>query len=105
MSTYINIYLYIRMPYMSTYRNEQQFASIPYYRMCSLTVECVLLLWNVFSYYRNEQQFASIPYYRMCSLTVECVLLLQERAAVCFNSRAALFIGSFVHQVECVLLL
>ena len=44
MSTYINIYLYIRMPYMSTYRNEQQFASIPYYRMCSLTVECVLLL-------------------------------------------------------------
>ena len=35
-----------------------------YYRMCSLTIECVLLLSNVFSYYR------------MCSLTIECVLLL-----------------------------
>ena len=35
-----------------------------YYRMCSLTIECVLFLWNVLSYYR------------MCSLTIECVLLL-----------------------------
>ena len=33
-----------------------------FYRMCSLTIECVLLLQNVFSYYR------------MCSLTTECVL-------------------------------
>ena len=32
--------------------------------LCSLTIECVLLLQNVFSYYR------------MCSLTIECVLLL-----------------------------
>ena len=31
--------------------------------MCSLTIECVLLLQNVFSYNR------------MCSLTLECVLL------------------------------
>ena len=30
-----------------------------YYRMCSLTTECVLLLQNVFSYYR------------MCSLTLQ----------------------------------
>ena len=37
-----------------------------YYRMCPLTIECVLLLQNVFSYYR------------MCSLTIECVLLLQN---------------------------
>jgi len=35
-----------------------------YCQMCSLTIECVLLLQNVFSYYR------------MCSLTIECVLLL-----------------------------
>ena len=47
-----------------------------YYRMCSPTIECVLLaplaligkavchVWNVFSYYR------------MCSPTIECVLLL-----------------------------
>ena len=33
------------------------------YRVCSLTAECVLLLQNAFSYYR------------MCSLTIECVLL------------------------------
>ena len=32
--------------------------------MCSLTMECVLLLWNVSSYYG------------MCPLTMECVLLL-----------------------------
>jgi len=36
---------------------------LSYYRMCSLTIECALLLSNVFSYYR------------MCSLTIECVLL------------------------------
>ena len=35
--------------------------------MCSLTIECVLLLYNVFSYYR------------MCSLTVECFLLGADR--------------------------
>ena len=34
--------------------------------MCSLTVECVLLLWDVFSYYG------------MCSLTMGCVLLLWD---------------------------
>jgi len=33
-----------------------------YYRMCSLTTECVVLLQNAFAYYR------------MCSLTTECVL-------------------------------
>ena len=35
-----------------------------YQRMCSLTIECVLLLQNMFSYYR------------ICSLTIECALLL-----------------------------
>jgi len=35
-----------------------------YTRMCSLAIERLVLLWNVFSHYR------------MCSLTVECVLLL-----------------------------
>jgi hypothetical protein len=33
------------------------------HRICSLTIECALLLENGFSYYR------------MCSLTIECVLL------------------------------
>ena len=37
--------------------------------MCSLTMECVLLLRNVFSYS-----------YRMCSLTTEYVLLLLQNA-------------------------
>jgi len=35
-----------------------------YNRMCSLMIECVLSLFNVFSHYR------------MCSLIIECVLLL-----------------------------
>ena len=48
-------------------------------RMCSLTTECVLLLWNVFSYYIGlacvlGEHLAA--FYRMCSLTIECVLLL-----------------------------
>jgi len=34
--------------------------------MCSLTIDCVLVLYNVFSYGR------------MCSLTIDCVLLLQN---------------------------
>ena len=36
---------------------------LPYYRMRSLPMKCVLFLWNVFSYDR------------MYSLTIECVLL------------------------------
>ena len=43
--------------------------------MCSLTVECVLLL----SYYRANWLTLELRhdrYCRMCSLTVECVLLL-----------------------------
>jgi hypothetical protein len=39
--------------------------------MCSLTIEWVVLLQNVFSYYR------------MCSLTTECVLLLQNVFSYC----------------------
>jgi hypothetical protein len=54
--------------------------------MCSLTIECVLLLWNVFSYYRMCSLTIEcvlllsnvFSYYRMCSLTVECVLLLSN---------------------------
>ena len=53
------------------------------HRMCSLTIECVLLLWNVFSYYSLSLLSISIvfqadvfSYYGMCSLTIECVLLL-----------------------------
>ena len=57
------------------------------------TIECVLLLLNVFSYYvfRQHEDTAAVQeaaaaakrvcqnvfsYYRMCFLTVECVLLL-----------------------------
>ena len=49
-----------------------------YYRMCSLTTECVLLLQNVFSYYKRVWRSVLQKYYRMCSLTTECVLLLQN---------------------------
>ena len=52
-----------------------------YYRMCSLTIACVLLLKNVFSYRttrRRMRRKTCYAYYRMCSLTVECVLLLQN---------------------------
>ena len=38
--------------------------------VCSLTIVCVLLLFNVFSYYST----CSLTI--VCSLTVECVLLL-----------------------------
>ena len=37
---------------------------VAYERMCSLAIECVLLLYTVFSCYR------------MCSLAIECVLVL-----------------------------
>ena len=37
--------------------------------MCSLTLGCVLLLQNVFSY---------TNYHRACSLAIECVFLLQN---------------------------
>jgi len=61
-----------------------------YYRMCSLTTECVLLLqvkhaegatasaliprgiWLVLMFLPVAHTFC---YYRMCSLTIECVLL------------------------------
>ena len=48
-----------------------------YYRMCSLIIECVLLLSNVFSYHRMcSLTMSSAPsYYRMCSLIIECVLI------------------------------
>jgi len=38
-----------------------------YYRISSLTIECVLLLCDVFSDYKV------FSCYRMCSLTIECV--------------------------------
>ena len=41
--------------------------------MCSLPVECVLLLQNVFPYYRM-----STCHHHLCSLTTECVPLLQN---------------------------
>ena len=58
-----------------------------YYRMCSLSVECVLFLQNVFSFYRMcslsiECVSSGIcvlflqnvfSFYRMCSLSIECV--------------------------------
>ena len=40
------------------------------YRMCSVTIECVLLLQNVFSYYR------------MFSVAIECVLLLYTQTTL-----------------------
>jgi len=49
-------------------------------RMCSLTIECVLLLQNVFSHQeltKAGRRWRCVSYYRMCSLTIECVLLLQ----------------------------
>jgi len=41
-----------------------------YYRMCSLTMECVVVLWIVFSYC-GLSEIAAV----MCFLTIECVLL------------------------------
>ena len=52
--------------YHEWFRHVMALPQVSYYRMCSLTTECVLLLQNVFSYYR------------MCSLTTECVLSLQS---------------------------
>ena len=52
-----------------------------YYRMCSHTTECVLILQNVFIpgiVRMTIEQVASdtnvFSYYRMCSHTTECVL-------------------------------
>jgi hypothetical protein len=44
-----------------------------YHRMCSLAVECVLLLQNVFSCYRIYTTNSADHEHRMCSLTIECV--------------------------------
>jgi len=70
-----------------------------WYRMCSLTTECVLLLQNVCSFttecglllqnvfpHRPAQRATPLvapllSYYRMCSLTTECVLLQQNVAS------------------------
>ena len=83
-----------------------------YCRLCSLTTECVLLLENVFSYYR------------MCSLTTECVLVRTDRcpiqvSAATFEQKGETYIAKepvFLQNVfssyrmcsltiECVLLL
>jgi hypothetical protein len=74
-------------------------------RMCSLAIECVLLLSNVFSCYR------------MCSLAIECVLLLsnvfsckresgtgRERRRLACLTLLSLTIESVLY-IECVLLL
>ena len=57
-----------------------------YWRMCSLTIECVLLRQNVFVYYRMHSLTIECVlllqnaffYNRMCSFTIECILLLQN---------------------------
>jgi len=56
------------------------------YRMCSLPIECVLFLQNVFSFYRmtgvtdclssEGVLIGTFVCYRMCSLPTECVLFL-----------------------------
>ena len=50
------------------------------YRMCSLTIECVLLLCALLGLPWVRRRCVSLQnvfsYYRMCSLTIECVLLL-----------------------------
>ena len=52
-----------------------------YYRMCSLTIECVLLKSchtnAALTQVRLTKDYYSdyYDYYRMCSLTIECVLL------------------------------
>ena len=79
------------------------------YRMCSLTIECVLLLCSLagldrmssprsffyFFYFFSEQRNAlaeldrmSSPrsLYRMCSLTIECVLVLCSLAKHIINT-------------------
>jgi hypothetical protein len=101
-----------------------------YYRMCSLTTECVLLLQNVLSYYRMcsltkgyglrrpHRTQNVLSYYRMCSLTTECVLLLQNVFSyyrMCFLTTAQdtglVHCGVFSYYrmcsltTECVLLL
>ena len=44
------------------------------YRMCSLSIQCVLFPENVFSYCIYNTGIRSS--YRICSLSIECVLLL-----------------------------
>ena len=75
-----------------------------YWRMCSLTIECVLLRQNVFVYYRMHSLTIecvrllqnAFSYDRMCSLTIECILLQQN-----------VFVYYRMHSltIECVLLL
>ena len=55
-------------------------------RMCSRTLDCVLLHQNAFSYFRMRSRTLecvllhqnAFSYFRMCSLTLECVLLHQN---------------------------
>ena len=56
--TYIHQYMTVLTTEVLAYSSLLQNV-FSYYRMCSLTTECVLLLQNVFSYYR------------MCSLTTD----------------------------------
>jgi len=90
---------------LGSFRSMRTGALVSYCRMCSLTVECVLLLQNVFSdllelslgtgalvsycrmcsfttgalTYQSVWQARCVSsYYRMCSLSIECVLLLQN---------------------------
>ena len=74
---------------------------ISYYRMCSLTIECVLLLHSGSAAlhllrYRHLCMITHLSYYRMCSLTIECVLLLH-------SGSAALHLLRYRHLCRCSL--
>jgi len=88
--------------------------------MCSPTVECVLLLYSVFSYCRMcslawrhggcaggvLKAFAySLLQYKTCSPTVECVLLLHNVQVVVSRHLHILYYQMCSPTVECVLLL
>ena len=61
--TYIHMYTHIYGMLPNVCFSHRVLSPPKQYRLCSLTIECVLFLWNVFSYDR------------MCSLTAKCVLL------------------------------
>ena len=71
----------------------QAFAACDMCAICCVFAirECVLLLWNVFSYYRMRSLTIecilllqnAFSYYRMCSLTTRCVLVQRHTCGPC----------------------
>ena len=76
---------YYRILLPSAVRTHSAYRNVfPYSRMCSLAIECVLLLQALLLQNttaecgQNPLAYRNVfPYSRMCSLAIECVLLLQ----------------------------